>query len=44
MGASDSSSVVVSKPSTEAPVTGFHVKVTLDGKEVIDRQGRSAVN
>ena len=44
MGASDSSSVVVSKASTEPPLAGFHVKVTLDGKEVIDRQGMTAVH
>lgn len=44
MGASDSSSVVVSKPTTESSVSGFHVKVTFDGKEILDRQGIGAVD
>ena len=44
MGASDSSSVVVSKPVAETTVSGFHVKVTFDGKEVIDREGTGAVD
>jgi hypothetical protein len=38
MGASNSSSVVVSKPAAPT-VSGFHVKISFDGEDVLNKEG-----
>jgi sensor domain CHASE-containing protein len=38
MGASNSSSVVVSKPTAPA-VSGFHVKISFDGQDIVNNEG-----
>jgi hypothetical protein len=38
MGASNSSSVVVSKPAAPT-VSGFHVKISFDGEDIVNKEG-----
>jgi hypothetical protein len=38
MGASNSSSVVVAKPAAPT-VSGFHVKISFDGEDIVNKEG-----